>query len=179
MQTSRLTFAFSLAAAAAAAGSVTVKPTGRYMAVPVQNGAPKILMEVFDGGRRVAYDQVEWARGATNWTGSLDLRGFEGRALEFRFSGENAPNVSAADLAFADARFPAPKEQYGEAWRPQFHFTPPLGWNNDPNGLSYRDGETANGICSTSTIRSASAGATCTGDTPSRRTSCAGRTSAT
>ena len=136
-----MTFPFAVTAAALAAGTVTVAPTGRYMAVPVENGAPKILMEVFDGGRRVAYDQVEWARGATNWTGALDLRGFEGRALEFRFSGENAPNVSAADLAFADARFPAPKEQYGEAWRPQFHFTPPLGWNNDPNGLSYRDGE--------------------------------------
>ena len=109
MQTSRLTFAFSLAAAAAAAGSVTVKPTGRYMAVPVQNGAPKILMEVFDGGRRVAYDQVEWARGATNWTGSLDLRGFEGRALEFRFSGNDVPNLSVADLRFAAAPFPAPE----------------------------------------------------------------------
>ena len=136
-----MTFPFAVTAAALAAGTVTVAPTGRYMAVPVENGAPKILLEVFDGGRRVAYDQVEWARGATNWTGSLDLRGFAGRALEFRFSGENAPNVSAADLAFADARFPAPKGQYGEAWRPQFHFTPPLGWNNDPNGLSYRDGE--------------------------------------
>jgi len=141
MQTSRLTFAFSLAAAVATAGTVAVKPTGRYMAVPVQNGAPKILLEVFDGGRRVAYDQVEWARGATNWTGSLDLRGFEGRALEFRFSGNDVPNLSVADLRFAAAPFPAPKGQYGEAWRPQFHFTPPLGWNNDPNGLSYRDGE--------------------------------------
>jgi hypothetical protein len=113
MQTSRLTFAFSLAAAAAAAGSVTVKPTGRYMAMPVENGAPKILLEVFDGGTRVAYDQVEWARGTTNWTGSLDLRGFEGRALEFRFSGTDVPELTAADLAFADARFPAPKGQYG------------------------------------------------------------------
>ena len=134
-------FACTFSAVALTAGTVTVAPTGRYLAVPVQNGAPKILLEVFDGGTRVAYDQVEWARGATNWTGSLDLRGFAGRLLEFRFSGENVPNISAVDLAFADARFPAPKGQYGEAWRPQFHFTPPLGWNNDPNGLSYRDGE--------------------------------------
>ena len=125
----------------AAAGTVTVKPTGRYMAVPVENGAPKVRMEVFDGASRVAYDDVEWARGTTNWTGSLDLRGLAGRALEFRFSGNDVPGISAADLRFADAPFPAPKGQYDEPWRPQFHFTPPLGWNNDPNGLSYRNGE--------------------------------------
>ena len=141
MHTSRFAVAFSLAAAAATAGTVAVKPTGRYMAVPVENGAPKIFMEVFDGGTRVAYDQIEWARGTTNWTGSLDLQGFKGRALEFRFSGNDMPELTATDLKFADAPFPAPKGQYDEPWRPQFHFTPPLGWNNDPNGLSYRDGE--------------------------------------
>ena len=134
--------AISLAAAAAAtAGTVAVKPTGRHMAVPVENGAPKIFMEVFDGGQRVTYDYIGWARDATNWTGSLDLRGFEGRTLEFRFSGEDVPNLSAADLTFADARFPAPEGQFDEPLRPQLHFTPPLGWANDPNGLSYRDGE--------------------------------------
>ena len=139
MKTFGLSFAF--VAAVAAAGTVTVKPTGRYMAVPVENGAPKILMEVFDGETRVAYDQVEWARGVTNWTGSLDLGAAKGRALEFRFSGNDVPELTAADLRFAETRFSAPKGQYDEPWRPQFHFTPPLGWNNDPNGLSYRDGE--------------------------------------
>ena len=73
------------AAVAAATGAVTVTPTGRYMAVPVENGAPKVMLEVFDGGRRVAYDQIEWARGVTNWTGSLDLGAAKGRPLEFRF----------------------------------------------------------------------------------------------
>ena len=30
---------------------------------------------------------------------------------------------------------------YGEAYRPQFHFTPAQNWMNDPNGLVYYQGE--------------------------------------
>jgi fructan beta-fructosidase len=37
-----------------------------------------------------------------------------------------------------DARSADP---YREKWRPQFHFTPPKNWINDPNGMVYFDGE--------------------------------------
>jgi len=30
---------------------------------------------------------------------------------------------------------------YDEAFRPQYHFSPPIGWMNDPNGLVYVNGE--------------------------------------
>jgi sucrose-6-phosphate hydrolase SacC (GH32 family) len=30
---------------------------------------------------------------------------------------------------------------YDELHRPQFHFTPPTGWMNDPNGMVYHNGE--------------------------------------
>ncbi len=34
-----------------------------------------------------------------------------------------------------------PKAPYREPFRPQFHFSPPCCWMNDPNGLVYLDGE--------------------------------------
>ena len=34
-----------------------------------------------------------------------------------------------------------PKSLYDEYWRPQFHFSPNVYWNNDPNGLVYYEGE--------------------------------------
>ena len=33
------------------------------------------------------------------------------------------------------------KSFYRERYRPQFHFTPPIHWMNDPNGLVYHKGE--------------------------------------
>jgi fructan beta-fructosidase len=33
------------------------------------------------------------------------------------------------------------QESYNELWRPQFHFTPPKNFMNDPNGLVYYQGE--------------------------------------
>jgi fructan beta-fructosidase len=50
----------------------------------------------------------------------------------------------AAVLAMLPAsvtRASADTAQYAEQWRPQFHYSRPSGFMNDPNGLVYYDGE--------------------------------------
>lgn len=138
----RMIVACALAGAVqASAASLTTTVTGRYLAVPVENGKPDARLEIFDGGRRAFHYDVRWAKGKPDWTASLDLGALKGRSATFVFSGENPPAPARGDLRFSDERFPAPADQFDEPWRPQLHFTPPLGWNNDPNGLSYRNGE--------------------------------------
>ncbi|MBR9911182.1 MAG: glycoside hydrolase family 32 protein [Gammaproteobacteria bacterium] len=41
----------------------------------------------------------------------------------------------------AQAESPLPEDLYQELYRPQFHFTPPQKWMNDPNGMVYYQGE--------------------------------------
>ncbi|MGC2890918.1 MAG: hypothetical protein WB627_17745, partial [Candidatus Acidiferrum sp.] len=47
----------------------------------------------------------------------------------------------AAAIFFACAFVVPPQKTYDELWRPQYHFTPPKNFMNDPNGLVYYKGE--------------------------------------
>src|SRR5689334_15516126 len=47
--------------------------------------------------------------------------------------------IAASFVRAADSTSSA--SAFDEKFRPQFHFTPPKGWMNDPNGLVYSDGE--------------------------------------
>ncbi len=44
-------------------------------------------------------------------------------------------------LCFADSARAQTTAAYQEPYRPQFHYSPPCCWMNDPNGLVYLDGE--------------------------------------
>lgn len=128
-------------AACAFAADVTTTVTGRYLAVPVKNGKPDAKMEIFDGKKRILRYDVMWAKEKADWTASVDLGAYKGRSLTFRFSGKNPPDLDSGDFRFSDNRIASPFGVFDEPCRPQLRFTPPLGWNNDPNGLSYRNGE--------------------------------------
>ena len=49
--------------------------------------------------------------------------------------------IFAAFLSLVSAWVLLAQEPYNEPWRPQFHFTPPKNFMNDPNGLVYYKGE--------------------------------------
>jgi fructan beta-fructosidase len=49
--------------------------------------------------------------------------------------------IFAASLFLLCPRLLLAQESYNEPWRPQFHFTPPKNFMNDPNGLVYYKGE--------------------------------------
>ncbi len=51
------------------------------------------------------------------------------------------PKSTGIDKIYQSDRFAGEDSLYREALRPQFHFTPRVGWNNDPNGLVWFEGE--------------------------------------
>jgi len=81
--------------------------------------------------------------GPPDWWAFDDLSAFRGSELTLRFVDRVPENLAKAIPAlFRQAGQPvAATDLYREPLRPQLHFTPRRGWNNDPNGLAYFNGE--------------------------------------
>jgi hypothetical protein len=65
---------------------------------------------------------------------------WQGKDITLTMTGWSAAADPLAG-AVLDDRIRGLDNLYDEPNRPQFHFTPPQGWINDPNGLVYYDGE--------------------------------------
>jgi len=53
----------------------------------------------------------------------------------------NLAAICTAALSILTFTLPSGAQAYGEALRPQFHFTAEKGWLNDPNGLVFYKGQ--------------------------------------
>jgi fructan beta-fructosidase len=67
----------------------------------------------------------------------LDVSRYNGKDLKISYQGPSA----GLGAIYQDDKIAGSDSLYKEVNRPQFHFTSRRGWNNDPNGLVYYDGE--------------------------------------
>jgi len=111
-----------------------------YLHLPVTTGAPKRLMRFFVGGAMIRQFEIEFAEGVPDFWTYTEVDAFKGETLRIEVD-RMWPESTALDaLTLADT-WPDPDGMYRERLRPQFHFSPARGWTNDPNGLTYYDGE--------------------------------------
>lgn len=112
----------------------------RYLHFPVKNGAARVRMKVTVKETIVDEFDIELADDDPDFWVFLDMaahRGLEARIDVNRFSSGSG---GLAAIRQADD-VPDANGLYREKYRPQFHFSPRRGWNNDPNGLVHHDGE--------------------------------------
>lgn len=117
---------------------------GRYVHFPVTNGAEKVRFRVLLDGQMVRELEVELAAdGEPDWWAFYDVSAFAGRTLVLEPEAPFPRDVAARlpELIRHSDELIGADDLYQEALRPQFHFTPRRGWNNDPNGMVYYDGE--------------------------------------
>jgi sucrose-6-phosphate hydrolase SacC (GH32 family) len=112
----------------------------RYANLPVTTGAPLRRMRVLLNGAIVREFYIELAEAEPQWWAVLDLLPFQGKRIVFELD-ELPENSAALDSIVQADTIKGAENLYHERARPQFHFSSRRGWNNDPNGLVFHEGE--------------------------------------
>lgn len=112
----------------------------RYLLLPIRNGAPKRVVTLLVDGSPVVRNDVELADGTPDWWAPLDVGAWKNRTLTLQVDRLPPGSTSLSSIQPSET-YPDAGGLYREPLRGQFHFSPRRGWNNDPNGLVYFNGE--------------------------------------
>src|SRR5690606_35273261 len=112
----------------------------QFLRLPVKNGAPKRTVEVQLNGEKLRWFTIELAEDEPDWYAYLDISDWKGKTLSLSVNELSKESSTFRPIVQTD------KDEnqgvlYQETLRGQFHFSPKRGWNNDPNGLAYYNGE--------------------------------------
>ncbi|MBX7256017.1 MAG: glycoside hydrolase family 32 protein [Candidatus Hydrogenedentes bacterium] len=110
-----------------------------FLNLPIKNGASKSLLRVLRGDEILREYDIELTDSTPDFWVAIDMTAFKGDTLTLWADGlETDAALKQATLAES---LIGGENLYQERLRPQFHFSPQRGWNNDPNGLVYYKGE--------------------------------------
>ncbi len=114
--------------------------SNKYLLIPIQNGAKKCQLTLTIAGQDERRYGTELAADAdsADWYAYFTIERYKGRTATVSVS--RASKEGFALIRQAD-EIPGEDAFYTEPLRPQFHFSQKVGWNNDPNGMVYYDGE--------------------------------------
>lgn len=112
----------------------------RYLNLPIKNGAKKRVVTLLVDDKPVVRNDIELADGTPDWWAPMDVSAWNGKTVTLRV--DKLPDDSAALTQVEPAdTLKGAEALYAEPLRGQFHFSPKRGWNNDPNGMAYFNGE--------------------------------------
>jgi len=121
-------------------GQSTVKEFNiekQYLNIPVDMQQERQKVHFLMEEDTLTYAVIRIAEGEADYWVFKDVSAYKGKKLTLTFS----EHVAGIEQIFQSDQFAGEDSLYRETNRPQFHFTSRRGWNNDPNGLVWLDGE--------------------------------------
>lgn len=114
--------------------------SNRYLHLPIGNGAPTRKVTLLVDGQVAVRNDIALANAAPDWWAPMDVGAWRGRRIALRVDRLPEDSTALSSIEQSDTLKDA-ATLYREPLRGQFHFSPRHGWNNDPNGLVFFNGE--------------------------------------
>ena len=109
----------------------------RYLNLPVKNEQQTQRVCLTVAGKIIREFDLQLAESKPDFWVFIDLQDHKGSIAKIQLE---TPS-KGLDLIYLSDAFAGADSLYQESLRPQFHFTSQRGWNNDPNGLVWHNGE--------------------------------------
>jgi fructan beta-fructosidase len=114
--------------------------TQRYLNIPIRKGSPKRVVTTFVNGRAEVRNDIELANAEPEWWAPMDVSAWRGQTVTLQVNKLPDDSTALSSIEQSDVMKGA-ENLYREPLRGQFHFSPKRGWNNDPNGMVFFNGE--------------------------------------
>ncbi len=115
--------------------------TKKYLNLPLKNSSPERVLSLEIDGIKVREFVMKLAAGEPDFWVYLEVSEFAGKEGILRTDRIMSGQMKGFEAVHQADTFPGEESLYTERLRPQFHFNSKRGWNNDPNGMVYYDGE--------------------------------------
>ena len=119
------------------AQSISMKVTQNYLNIPVSHTVSRQIMTIEVEGKKERTFEIRLAEENPDYWVFCDISMFKNKTLNISFSSER----KGLHQIYQSDEIAGQDSLYKEQNRPQFHFSSRRGWNNDPNGLIYYEGE--------------------------------------
>ncbi len=118
-------------------GELSMVITGRYLNLPISHKEEQSKISFFIEGKPELDFVIRLAPADPDYWVFYDVSKYNGKELKILYEG----NPSGLSEIYQDDKINGQDSLYKEFNRPQIHFSSRRGWNNDPNGLIFYEGE--------------------------------------
>ena len=112
----------------------------RYLNLPIKNGAPMHPVSLLVDGRLETRNDIGLANGTPDWWAFVDVSAWHGKTVPIEVDKLPEDSTALSLIEPSDSITDA-ANLYREPLRAQLHFSTRRGWNNDPNGMVFSQGE--------------------------------------
>ncbi len=119
------------------AADITLKISKKYLNLPVAQSEQQGKMSFLVKGKPERTFVIRLSADKPDYWVFCDVSSLKGKNITISYDG----NPAGLNRIYQDDVIAGNDSLYKEFNRPQFHFTSRRGWNNDPNGLVFFEGE--------------------------------------